>query len=210
MKKVLHTVIILGLFNLAGCLDNCKNTPKNYDVQGFKTSIRQISEVYPDHSVRLSPLDSTMKIDFDKFVIELEAELVFYGCSRKEENFDFSSFFINSAMATECAEPGYHGSTEQISEISIFSSYPFFSSGTPGDNLCRHFKVSVYRYQWTFSDPMDLDSLVSTHPHPPKIIRLLLKEKPTGSSKHKFTIQYTQSNGESYTLTSPTVEFNEK
>ena len=208
MKKVLYTLILLGLINLASCLDNCKNTPKNYDIQGFKTVIKQIMDTLPNQSFTLYPLDSTMKVDYDRFVIELEADLVYYGCNREADKFNFSYFFINSAMATECAEPGYHGTSEQISEISIFSSNHFISGGATTDTLSRYFNVSLYQYQWQFSVPMDLDSLVATHPHPPKILRLLLKEKPTGSAKHKFTIHYKQSNGEFYTLTTPTVEFN--
>ena len=98
------------------------------------------------------------------------------------------------------------GSKEEISEIKIFSNVPFSTSGNASDLLNQYFEISGLGQDDNF---MDIDAVLATKPRLGlRTIKLRLKSKPEGELTHRFTIQYKQANGESYSATTQQIRFN--
>jgi len=202
----------LSIFNLGGCFCDCDNIEKYFDINGFNVVLKEITSVNPNGSTTIKPLDTNTTVNFDKFIIQLAPILKYYSdnsIENKSSNnkFNFASLFINSAYACSCSDPGYLGTKEIISEINIFSSYAFTSSGSITDTLSKYFDISGYKNQGGSIQQVDLVSFTKTNPMPLALFNFILKVKPSGSLKHKFTIQYKHTNGEIFTVTTPTIEF---
>lgn len=206
MSKKFKIIFLLAILNLGGC-SNCKDIPKYFDINGLTADLKQITTVYEDGSFSDEHIDSNAKVNFDKFIIQLTPNTTYYGDNSIFDKFDFSSLFISKAMA-KCMNPGYEGSLERISEINIFSSYQFTNSGLTTDTLSKYFDIDGDGYKGSYLKRIDLVTFTKTNPQPLQQIHLILKAKPDGSLKHKFTVQYKQTNGETYTVTTPTIEFN--
>lgn len=208
MSKAIRIAILLAVFNLGGCCpSDCEDIAKHFDINGFSASVRQITTTYSDGSFLHAPLDSTATVDFDRFVIELIPTMTFYGDNSKFNRSYFNNPFVNAAFACKCNGPGYEGSLERISDILIFSSYPFTELGATADTLSHYFDIAGLEGSYGYLRPVDLETFTATTPLALREIQLKLKVKPSGSLKQKFTVQYKQTNGEVYTLTTPTVEF---
>jgi hypothetical protein len=209
MKPIYKTIILLILINLGGCCaHDCNQVPTHFDINGFNASIQRITGISGDGIFTTEPVDSTQKVDFEKFVIQLYPVYTFYGNIERDDKFDFASLFSNAAYACKCQEPGYEGTSERISEINIFSSYPFTGSGSVADTLSRYFDIDGYQSNGWYQVRASLVSIVNTGPLAFRLIRLFLNVKPVGSLKQKFTVEYKQSNGEVYIMHTQAVTFN--
>ena len=209
MKRTIKIVLLLAIFNLNGCcFDSCKDIPPYTDIIGLQLHIKQITTVNPNGSYYVKPLDSNEIINFDKFIIQITTLETYYGYNSNKNKFNIGAFFINSAYACSCADPGMSGSKELISEINVFSSYPFTSSGSTSDTLSKYFDISGQYYNGENVQRMDLDSFTMTTPKALKGFVLYVKVKPSGSLKQKFTIHYKHTNGDNFAISTPTIEFN--
>ena len=200
----LKIFFLLVIFNfVGGCSCDCK-APRYLDVTGLTVNVRHLTKLYPTLPPVFDDLDSTQKVDFDSLGIGVSATGNYYGLVQP------SSFsFISSAYACKCPMGGSGGSLERIQEIKIVSAYPFTASGSANDLLNQYFDVVDFTHRELPQPLVNLDALIPTHP---KLTQsgffLRLKTKPTGSKKHKFTIKYTQTNGEIYSVTTQEILFN--
>ncbi len=65
----------------------------------------------------------------------------YYGDNTQPNKYNFASFFCNSAFACKCEEAVYEGAVEEISEINVFSLYPFTNSGTTANTLSKYIDI---------------------------------------------------------------------
>lgn len=207
MSKEIKIFTLILMFHFLGCNPkDCAMVPKYLDIEGLNLTVKEIQETYHDGSFSTQPFDTNNSIDFSNLALELVPQLNYYGLNEKARN--WRNLFINLAYAGKCPSPGYEGSIEYISDILIFSDKPFLTSGNTTDTLSQYFNISGLNHKNEGVKPIDLVSFTSTQPSVMKKINLALKVKPTGSSEHKFTIIYKQTNGEHYELTTPTIKFN--
>jgi hypothetical protein len=202
-------IFLFLLFTIGSCCsEDCKKVPKYFDISGFTVSLRRITAIYGNRYIYDEPLDSTTVIDYNQFLILMDPSVTYYSNNASRNHFDPSSLFVSKAYGCECASPGCGGSLERIASLRITSAYSFTSTGTPADNLSKYFDVDGQKCMEEHVNPVDLDTFLLFTPHPYQQLRLILKAKPTGSLLHKFTIEYKQTNGENYTLVTPSITFN--
>lgn len=196
---MIRIIVLLTFFMIGGCCSyDCNKVPEYFDVTGFRSSIQKITETYPDGTYLCVPLDSVNAVAFDKVVLQMEPTMTFYGDNSRKYNFEIPSFFVNSAVACECLEPGHAGSNERISEINIFSTYLFTSTGSTTDTLTKYFDIVGYYSDGRNLNRTDLNSFLQSNPPALKFMQLILKVKPNGSLKQQFNVVYKQTNGELY------------
>ncbi|HLW39292.1 MAG TPA: hypothetical protein VKX31_02800 [Brumimicrobium sp.] len=205
MKKIKKVLILLFIFNFSGCNPkNCGDIPKSFDVIGLELTVKKKLETYSDGSFSTQSLDTNETVKYSDLVIEIVPQVNYYG--QKNNSFHFGNFFIPTAYAGKCPSPGFQGSSEQISDLLIFSNQPFLSSGNTTDTLSHFFEISGWGHQSEGIKPKDLLTFIATQPYAMQKIKLTLKTKPTGSDAHQFTILYQQTNGEEYELTTPNLQ----
>ncbi|MCX6304284.1 MAG: hypothetical protein NT040_04905 [Bacteroidetes bacterium] len=206
MRKAFVVLVILAIINLGGCCSyDCNKVPTHFSVNGLMANLMQITGVYDEGNIALAPLDSLAHIDFDKFVIQLSPQMTFYGGNM---NVGKACFFNNAAVACKCQEPGYAGTFDQISEINVFSAFPFASPGATSDTLSRFFDIDGFQSNGSYLKRIDLVSFAKSNPLALRFIRLMPKVKPGGSLTQKFYIVYKQTNGAVFSMTTPTIVFN--
>jgi hypothetical protein len=192
MKKVFWIMAIAIALNIYSCC-NCDEVKKYFDVNGFSAEGYKMGQT--------SKLDSTTKVNFEEYYIDLTFNKSYY--SECKQQYDFSSLLFNNAYACKCAMDGSYGSTEKIDSIQIFSSYLFDSSMAVNENISKYFTVIT-----NVGSQINLNEYTQSKPNPSLFyLRLKLNTKPTSSLKHEFTIVYTQTNGETYSAKTPLIEF---
>ena len=206
MRKAFILLVILAIINLGGCCYyDCNKVFTHFNLNGLVANLMQITGVYDDGNVAVVPLDSLAHIDFDKFVIQLSPQMTFYGGNM---NVGKAGIFNNAAFACKCQEPGYAGTFDQISEINVFSAYPFAGLGATSDTLSGVFDIDGFQSNGSYLKRIDLVSFTKSNPPALRLIRLMPKIKPNGSLTQKFYIVYKQTNGALFSMTTPTIVFN--
>lgn len=192
MKKVFWIFAVAIALNIYSCC-NCNEVKKYFDVNGFSVKGYKMGQN--------GSLDSTAKVNFEEYYIDLTFNKTYY--SECKQQYDFSNLLFNNAYACKCAMDGSYGSTEKIDSIQIFSSHLFDSSMAVNESISKYFTVIT-----NVGSQINLDKYTQTKPNPSFFyLRLKLNTKPTASLKHQFTIIYKQTNGETYTAKTPLIEF---
>lgn len=205
MKK---TILILSL--MLACIftacnpKNCEVVPPYFDIKNLNLEIKKIAKIYADQSFSTTSFDLNNLIAYNEIVLEITPQFSYYG---NVKPFNFKDLFINTAYAGKCPEPGHKGSTAHISKIAIFSNQPFTDSNSIQDDLSPYFKISGLNQHFGAIKQLDLSSFLSTKPDLMRKIQLTLKENPTVSKEHEFTIIYEQSNGKTFELIIPQIKF---
>jgi hypothetical protein len=199
MQKEIKIFTLIILFNTLGCCpSDCDKVPKYFDINGLDLTVKKITKIYGDSSFTSEIFDTNNSID-----LELLPKVNYYGLNN---SFNFGNLFINSAYACKCGGPGHQGSMENISDIIIFSNNQFLSSSSISDTLTQYFNISGLGSKFSIK-PTDLVTFLTTQPPAMNKIELTLKIIPSGSNEHKFTIIYKQTNGETYEVMTPNIQF---
>jgi hypothetical protein len=192
MKKVFWIFTVAIALNIYSCC-NCDEVKKYFDVNGFSVKGYKMGQTVS--------LDSTEKVNFEEYYIDLTFNKTYY--SECKQQFDFSNLLFTNAYACKCAMDGSYGSTEKIDSIQIFSSYLFDSLTSVNESISKYFTVIT-----NVGSQINLNEYTQSKPNPSLYyLRLKLNTKPTASLKHQFTIVYKQTNGETYIAKTPLIEF---
>lgn len=200
ISKIVFLLIIIN-----GCSDcddeDLEQTKPYYDIIGINSKLAKITDISPIQYIQYEMIDSENDtINFDELFIRNFADLRFHAFNTVK-NF---GTFLNSAYACEPLPAGYKGTDEKIDKIIIKSINNFDSNHLAGDTLNDFFnyvegtkiKFSLNDYTKTFpiQAPMDFG--------------LQLNTKPKLNLKHKFIIEYYQTNGEYYIDTTEFINLN--
>ena len=192
MKKVFWIFTVAIALNIYSCC-NCDEVKKYFDVNGFSAKGYKRGQTVS--------LDSTEKVNLEEYYIDLTFNKTYY--SECKQQFDFSNLLFTNAYACKCAMDGSYGSTEKIDSIQIFSSYLFDSLTGVNESISKYFTVIT-----NVGSQINLNEYTQSKPNPSLYyLRLKLNTKPTASLKHQFTIVYKQTNGETYVVKTPIIEF---
>ncbi len=212
MKKILALLILPGgLAVLPGCADDCRVGPDipYFDVQGF--SVQNVLK--PDSSLTFyQPYFPSAHpgsvINATTFGIKLAANVIYHANAGIHNNPFFGAVFACEPARLQ----GWSGSKEIIENIIITSDSAFSAAFPAGASLNQFFAVSTKGNSSPYSDSLNkkavaLPVFLSDNPKPRRELYFWLTKKPEISKQHRFTITYTQTNGEEYIVTAPKVNF---
>ena len=201
-------ITFLPSFLTQCCMDSCcgergKGTKPFFNVNGLTSvsyradTVRSTQDVY-----------NQQPIHHRNYFCWLRAEVEYYGT-----HIPTHIGFGQSLMACSPLPPGDRGSEESISAIQIFSHADYDNALPAGSDLSTIFQISASLRSETsglsFSsqDYKALSAFLATSPHAFYDACLRLSKAPTVSKKHTFRIEYTQTNGEKYTIQTPEITF---
>jgi hypothetical protein len=179
-----------------GCPDS-GNVQKYFDVQGASINNYRITGTNSIGAFETTLTNNNENIDFDKLLVGIEFTKRYYSRSG-----GFSIGFGNTAYACDPAVPGYLGSEELIQSINITSNADFDPGHPAGQSL-----NDLFDYCLSNKPVSGLTSFVNTLPKKAlERFQLHLKFKPSISTAHSFKLVYTQTNGETYTVSTPLIK----
>jgi len=212
MKNLSLTVLLLGILSTLPCcnIDNCGGESKPYfDIRSLSARNIIMSDFAFNNSlIQYQNLDSTTAVDPLRFGVELVAEVTFHA-----EAGTTQYPFAGVAFACDPKPFGYNGSREKISGIIISSETDFDSLHLAGSSLNEYFSVSTLNKQgYSNGDSLahktiPLINFLSNPQEARSSLQLWLTKNPRLSKQHRFTIKYTQTNGEEYNLQAPLAIF---
>ncbi len=208
-RKVIYLLLTGLLFNtmlfVAGCClpgtccgGNSANTFDTINMEARNVAIESV-----DGLVAGPTLVDMAMIPFNEFGIALEPEIIYANATKS--NWQLQGLFMNTAYACSPPPPT---SNEEVNSISIFSNAEFTIDGQTfmaGDTLNELFsirdntiweEVALDQYNNRTADKM-----VNEYDYLLKLI-----QAPSAAQAHRFTIHYSQTNGEFYSMTTQLVE----
>lgn len=202
MKNILRTAILFLIITISAC-NPCGDVKPYLSIENMHLEIRKLTGEYETYGGGIYSEEYTVgnsPIAYDSLLLNLTPTGTYFGAV------NYGDLFVSSAYALSCAENGNKGTKEHISDIAIWSDSLFTPDGNVEENLAKYFTIRGYAGN-EFISTIDLVSFLSTQPPAMTELYLSLKDKPTASKKHRFTIVYKQTNGKEFQLITPEIEF---
>ncbi len=207
LKVVFIVLFILFLpsFLTQCCMNSCCGEKNNS--KPFFNTIGTTAISYRADTVRNTPeVYNQQPIHHRNYFCWLRAEVEYYSMQKV-----LPTNFGQSLMA--CDFIPSRSSEEKIASIQVFSNADYDNALPAGSDLSTIFQISASLRSETsglsFSsqDYKALSAFLATSPHAFYDACLRLSKAPTVSKKHTFRIEYTQTNGERYTIQTPEIIF---
>jgi hypothetical protein len=193
-------VLVAGCCDSASCCGEDLNPLPYYKITGWQSAIVQVDTVTNGGYSNITETQVTDSIPFYKAGIQLSAQVNFYA-----RVFSAGS----SLLACSPVPNGEKGAKETITSFQIVSASDFDATHPAGSDLKDILTVRIKSY--VASLPPDsapkLDDYIAGKPNPAMFYTLLFTKGPTASKKHVFTLNYSQSDGQRFTVTTPQLTF---
>ncbi|RYF80847.1 MAG: hypothetical protein EOO03_17065 [Chitinophagaceae bacterium] len=211
MKKLLVLAILMGgLAALPGCFgEKCGPFPATY-FKVYGLDVNNITK--PDSSWTIDQYNFPEYTTYEwakvkHFGINIDAKVNYVTFNKKITSGH------GSAFACSPPEGGEKGSKEIIENILITSDSVFDAAHAAGESLNEFFMVSAIS-SYHYSEPganlttaIPMAEFLSSQPKARRSLQFWIAKKPEQSKRHRFTIKYTQTNGEEFIVTAPMVIF---
>jgi hypothetical protein len=192
MKKVFILFIGLILMEFACETETCK-TSRFFNVTGMqvipKATIRLTNGQVFDKSVREG--DS---LHLDQYYLDGYLNAEYYS-----QNTGSGFSFMPRAYATDCVNPGYDGSEEQVKNISLISMGYYSKTIQPGDTMKNAFLIN--------DKPASEYISKNSQKIKDQYFTISLTKGPDSTNYQAFKVVYQLTNGETYEYFTPTVKF---
>lgn len=193
-------VLVTGCCDSASCCGEDLNPLPYYKITGWQSAIVRVDTVTSGGYSNITETEITDSIAYYKAGIRLSAQVNFYARVFSGES---------SLMACSPVPNGEKGSKETIASFQIVSASDFDAAHPAGSDLKDILTVRIKSY--VDSNPPDsapkLDEYIASKPNPAMFYTLLFTKGPTASKKHVFTLNYSQSDGQRFTVTTPQLTF---
>lgn len=205
MKPKLGLTLALLVALLQGC-DGCRDScgcgdlrsANVFDIQSLRLAIKSSGFDVLDPVSDFFPLDASL------LLLEIRVDdRIFIGQRIPARRWNWP---VPIATAQACSPPPPR-TDEVIDDIQISSNADFSANRPAGSELNGQFEVVYALVEQAAPFPMPLGDFIAGHYRSSEVLGLRLRENPTASKNHRFTIHYRHVGGETFVLTSPLLEF---
>lgn len=188
-----------------------------YDIVGLEAkavSFEQLPERVA-YEVNTTELTGSDIISEGRFIIELDADTEQGSTTTYHlgENADFWQGLSIFNKAYACSPPPPY-TNEVIESITITSDRDFSVEYPAGSSLNELFVVAHQRFGYVYDENSDgeriykpLNDFLNTQPSASMFMQLMLTQTPESEKSHQFTIDYKHTDGEQFTISTTTVNF---
>lgn len=198
-----HTSLLLLLLAAVAVEFGCDSTEpeviKDYEITGFHTSILSV-DLMDSVSGKVSgtPLEEGNGVKYHQLALTFESKKNILS-STTDKKFIFPELFSSYVFSPV--------TSDSIAEISVFSHQDFDDEFRAGDNLNDKFIILADGIEQSCrkSQPISLAEFNTQLRQGRAAFTLILKERPTLHTAHKFTVHYRKTDKSLYILHFPEI-----
>ncbi len=188
---------------------NCGNVREFFDIQGVASSNFRTLE---NSGFNIQPLLEEDAVEWDRYSLASEFAVEYYGMAptdKKEPSFWSGLSLINEAWACSCLPNGFSGSEETLDFLDLITLEDFDDNHPAGSSIKDILNIRTFsEFEGLIHSEMDLDVFLVQEREAIayKSFDLLLQVPPATTSTQQFQLIIQLSNGESYSIDSPSIE----